>query len=472
MSNGMSTLAERLASAQFDLYAYISVLMGGAAEVADVLQETNLAILTHESNYDPSRPFMFWARGVDAPNCLWLRAEFTVPEGWGNGRLVLDFHRMNAYGIVYVNGKRIGELLHPSWKLEITAAAKPGGNVLQIFGTRDYTGLSIKPETDPLRDGSRGKRGENFPYCNWPEPAVSGPVDLIRLPRPAAVVDAFVKTSVRNWTINVEVDIDAEKAVSGLFGSGATVACDIYDTSFNKVKRLPRKPVDLVKGVQTVTLADTWRDPKLWDIEQPNLYYAIVSLYNAKGEEIDSQSFRFGFREVWAEGRHVMLNGHVQRFRLEGAWIGLTRNTLGFWNGIGRTLMLNQPHPNKWWYFSWWNDCPLREDQMIDICDTEGFAFEESVPTMNRTVNVFADPLFRKNYTAEAEIWMRRYRNNPSLILWTISMNFINPKNGIHPDLIGQVAGIVGVVFMGRSFRREKADTEARPYIMRGWIHR
>lgn len=64
MSKGMSTLAERLASAQFDLYAYISVLMGGAAEAADILQESNVAILKHESSYDPSRPFMFWARGV------------------------------------------------------------------------------------------------------------------------------------------------------------------------------------------------------------------------------------------------------------------------------------------------------------------------------------------------------------------------------------------------------------------------
>lgn len=64
MRNGMSTLAKRLAGVQFDLYAYISVLMGGAAEAADVLQESNLAILRHESSYDPSRNFMFWARGV------------------------------------------------------------------------------------------------------------------------------------------------------------------------------------------------------------------------------------------------------------------------------------------------------------------------------------------------------------------------------------------------------------------------
>lgn len=62
-------LSQRLAGAQFDLYGFISVLMRGVDEVADVLQETNLTILKHGANYDPDRPFLPWARGV-ARNCI------------------------------------------------------------------------------------------------------------------------------------------------------------------------------------------------------------------------------------------------------------------------------------------------------------------------------------------------------------------------------------------------------------------
>ena len=378
-------------------------------------------------------------RGQGAVNCVWLKHSFVVPEGWEKDRLQLDFHRIDSYGILFVNGKRVGELLHPSLQVEITSFAVPGTNEVVIFGTRDYTGLSIGPETDPLRDGARGVRsGRKFAWHEWPMPAVSGPVDLIRLPRPAAVVDAFVKTSVRKWTIDVDVDLDASEDVGGLFAPGLIVSCTVYDSDFNQVKRLPQKTVEVKRGRSVVTLSDTWKDPKLWDIGQPNLYYAVVGVFNSKGEQVDTKTFRFGFREVWTEGRSVILNGHRQRFMLEGLWFGLTRNTVGLWKKLGRTLMLNQPHPNKWWYFSWWHDCPLRADAVVDICDTEGFAFEEAVPTMNRTVGVFSDPLFKKSYRKEAEIWMRRYRNNPSLLLWTISMNFINPKSGIHPDLIGQ----------------------------------
>lgn len=69
MTDKKIDLSERLASAQFDLYAFVSVLMRGADEVADVLQETNLTIIKHGTNYDPSRPFLPWARGV-ARNCV------------------------------------------------------------------------------------------------------------------------------------------------------------------------------------------------------------------------------------------------------------------------------------------------------------------------------------------------------------------------------------------------------------------
>ena len=69
MDKNTSTFSERLAGAQFDLYAFVAILMRGSGEAADVLQETNLTILRHEVTYDPSRPFLLWARGV-ARKCV------------------------------------------------------------------------------------------------------------------------------------------------------------------------------------------------------------------------------------------------------------------------------------------------------------------------------------------------------------------------------------------------------------------
>lgn len=64
-----SSFAARLTGVQLNLYAFIKVLMRGLPEAADVLQETNLVLLRNETAYDPSRPFLPWARGV-ARKCV------------------------------------------------------------------------------------------------------------------------------------------------------------------------------------------------------------------------------------------------------------------------------------------------------------------------------------------------------------------------------------------------------------------
>lgn len=51
-----------LTEAQFELYAFICILMEGEADAADVLQETNLALWTKAETYDFAQPFLPWAR--------------------------------------------------------------------------------------------------------------------------------------------------------------------------------------------------------------------------------------------------------------------------------------------------------------------------------------------------------------------------------------------------------------------------
>ena len=53
---------EELANAQFDLMAYISMMVGNKADARDVLQETNRMLWAKASDYDFARPFLPWAR--------------------------------------------------------------------------------------------------------------------------------------------------------------------------------------------------------------------------------------------------------------------------------------------------------------------------------------------------------------------------------------------------------------------------
>lgn len=58
----LKQFGQLIAKAQFELYAFICILMEGEADASDVLQDTNLALWTHAERYDPKLPFLPWAR--------------------------------------------------------------------------------------------------------------------------------------------------------------------------------------------------------------------------------------------------------------------------------------------------------------------------------------------------------------------------------------------------------------------------
>jgi RNA polymerase sigma-70 factor (ECF subfamily) len=70
MSDTNESLAARdaanlaLMNAQIALFGYVCALVGDAEEARDVLQEVNLKICRQLDAYDPSRPFLPWARTI------------------------------------------------------------------------------------------------------------------------------------------------------------------------------------------------------------------------------------------------------------------------------------------------------------------------------------------------------------------------------------------------------------------------
>ena len=66
-------VSESLATAQDKLYAMIYVLLEGAFDTMDVLQETNMAILRHAESYDPARPALPWFKAFAMNQVLYYR---------------------------------------------------------------------------------------------------------------------------------------------------------------------------------------------------------------------------------------------------------------------------------------------------------------------------------------------------------------------------------------------------------------
>lgn len=56
------TFFRRLVEVQTELYSFLSSLAVGRQDVDDLLQDTDVALLRHASEYDEARPFLPWAK--------------------------------------------------------------------------------------------------------------------------------------------------------------------------------------------------------------------------------------------------------------------------------------------------------------------------------------------------------------------------------------------------------------------------
>jgi len=356
-------------------------------------------------------------------NALWGKQDFVVPAAWANDRLRLYFSAITSDMIVFVNGKRVAELPQPRGWVDVTGFAHSGTNELMYFTSRTYVSMSRTIDTDPIRREGAWKKPTERPMGLDGK----GAIWLERSARPFGLDDAWVTTSFRKMEATVHADVLADTDGEATLELVAKKDGQVAFTASGKVA--------LKKGENEVAVTKAWPMPKLWDTDDGNLYDATVTLKNGNAV-VGTQRFRFGFREIWTEGRNIILNGHPVHYRVELIWFQLSRKTLPLFREIGRNCIYEQPHPNCWW--GCWGTHPLPDEDLLNLCDEEGIAVFEPTVKAGCMSRVHEDPLFRRDYLKETRLHMRLYRKHPCVMGWSMSMNSFNPKDAIHPDLLAQ----------------------------------
>ncbi|MDX9982027.1 MAG: glycoside hydrolase family 2 TIM barrel-domain containing protein, partial [Lentisphaeria bacterium] len=366
-------------------------------------------------------------------HCLWFEQSVSIPANWAGRRNVVDFRRIEGDAIVFVNGQRAGELLRPGGELDLSAMLVPGEeNSLRVFLTRDYTGISRDFEHDPLRYTARGPVSHSPLAMERWALGITAPVFLRSFPRPVSVGDVFVQTSWREKAIALEVELVADEAVAGL-GLRAVVR----DADGQEVLTLEEGGFAAPAGRIVRTLRRSWADPVCWELEAGYLYTVEVSLLR-DGRAVDAMPpVRFGFREIWVEGRQVYLNGHVSRWRVDWTSCGLNPVSLSFFRLMGRNLFYTQANPTGWWRD--WSETPLLSEALLDAFDEQGMGTFVPAPGISfLRLRLLDDPQAQADYDREMQRWLKLYRNRPSILGWTIGMNSFCPRDGIHPPTMGK----------------------------------
>ena len=347
----------------------------------------------------------------------WYERQAPIPAEWQGRVISLRFDRVCTDAIVYVNGQDCGRVPWPWGSVDITHAVTPGK-------TADIRVL-VAAIADSQMVGhfwQNAFMAVTYSAARLATRGLTGSVYLESRSSEAQVSDVFVRTSTRKKDISLDVDLSGVKQAGRVH-----FVADMLNEKGEVEKSFTADAAVEAKATQTVTVSWPWTNPRLWDVDQPNLYTLRLT---ATGTGVDDQyNQEFGFREFWIEGRQFYLNGTVIHLRQPC-----------FHNGpIGEV-------GDNFSEFGSWNPDTRGDDSdagaELDQADHKGYLGAVYVLDADKYMRDRSGNLIweqnRQHAMERADVWMRYYRNHPSAVMWISGANFFNNAVDMDPRNVGR----------------------------------
>lgn len=355
----------------------------------------------------------------------WYRKHFTVAAADQGQRLFLDFDGAMANAQVWLNGEYVGgwPYGYNAFRVELTPFLKFGAeNVLAVrldtvkWGSRWYPGAGLYRniwlvKTAPIHVGHWGV------YVTTP--SLSDERGEARL---VVTVDNQRPRDVRAAVQTEILELTPEGVVGGSVATSAAVEADIP-----------------ANGSNHVTLTATVPRPKRWDLATPNRYLTRTTV-GVDGQITDRYDQAFGFRTIEftprdgfkLNGRRVELRGTCNHHDLGPLGAAFNLRALERQFEILREMGCNALRTS--------HNPPAPE--FCELADRMGFlVMVEAFDCWRggKTANDYGR-LFEAWHQQDLQAMVRRERNHPSVVLWSIG-NEIHEQNG--PQLAQVLRDIV-----------------------------
>ncbi|MBC7327638.1 carbohydrate binding domain-containing protein [bacterium] len=349
----------------------------------------------------------------------WYEKTVQIPAEWEGRAILLRLERVSTDAIVYANGIECGKVEWPFGQVDITKAVKAGEDAtirILVASSKD------EDEAKALLDLSNPNYSTNSQLDTR---GIIGEVFLESRPKGGYIKDVFIQTSVRKKSLILDVELsDIEK------GGKADVIARVLSEDGREEKRFTSQINLDGSPQQKFQLTWRWDNPKLWDYRQPYLYKLLLQI---KGEGIDDEwGGTFGFREFWIEGKRFFLNG--TEIRLRPICAG------DEWNSCAGVLevieaMLEGYLETGFNIVELW---PWNHDERgrthfrelwCEIADRKGILMMAPALDMSPYItwsdlNHWWQPGVKERYEKRMSDELKRFRNHPSVVIWTTTPNF------------------------------------------------
>ena len=388
--------------------------------ITDYLQKDSQTVIRHPN---------WMTADLKSVAAAWYQREVEVPPQWVGRRIVLRFEWLNSFAAVYVDGKKIGEIRFPGGELDVSGAVQPGKkHELSLL----VVALPLKGVMLSYADTAAAKEVKG----TVPRRGLCGDAYLVSMPARCHVEDVRVETSVRRGEIAFDavlagLEVDGRHTLRARVSDHGRQVAELTSGAF--------KAADLANG--RFNFVAPWKPEKLWDLHTPaNQYDVQLSLLDGGGNVVDTSfPIRFGFRELWIDGRDFILNGtrlYLSAVPLDNALIGAALANYGAARETMRRLKsfgINFVYTHNY-------DClpgsHLAYDEILRAADDEGVLVAFTQPHFSHYDWKAADADAKNGYADHGAYYVRAAQNHPSVVFYSMSHNATGYDQDMDPDQI------------------------------------
>jgi beta-galactosidase len=335
----------------------------------------------------------------------WYRRVFEIPASDAGRRITVDFDGAFRDVLIWVNGCFIGR--------------NDNGYAPFHFDLTDFLVIGQKNCIVARVDASFGDgwfyEGAGIYRHVWL--TKTDPVHLGKF-------ESYARASLNGVTSTIDLGTVVRNASAQ--PANASVSWKIVDTKGNTVATAEAASQSIAAdGSATCTAVAKLANPALWSVETPNLYSAIVTVTSG-GKVVDAERHTFGIRTLAFEadkgfslnGKSLKIQGTCNHQDHAGVGAALPDRLQYFRLGVlkemgGNAVRTSHNMPTPEW---------------VEGCDRLGLMM------MCETRQMSSNP----EGMAQLEAMVKRYRNSPSIILWSIG----NEENQLQYDMAEQGAKI------------------------------
>ena len=339
------------------------------------------------------------ARGFKEMGTGWYKKRFEVRSQRSEvnvKRYVLDFEGIMLVGDVFLNEKRIGgtDYGYVGFAIDITNQLKEGENVLMVKAS------TMNEKNSRWYTGGGLYRNVNL---------ITTSADLYFERHPLYI------TTHQNRFVSIKAEVTNRTK-----SRTVRIGLNVYDPQ----GQLVYQGVDSCKRISPAHTMEAQlkeieiANPQLWDTEHPNLYTAVVSLIREDGTVADEVSEQFGIRTIETgpafglklNGKKVLLKGYANHHTL-GA-LGAAAYPRAIEKRILLMKQFGMNHIRT-------SHNPYSRD-FIKLCDKYGILVVNELYDKWTQQHTGGRTPFMNHWAHDVTEWVKRDRNSPSVILWSL----------------------------------------------------